>query len=117
MVWWTVGGVGDWARVTNDGIEAHGQVLHGGGSLTLEDVDGNGTEDLLASWDGGRLAVYRTTDGAIGQGWIGHTRSTAVGPAFAADGSGEGDVDLLFLDDSGTILLTPPPGTPPASGQ
>lgn len=115
VVYWPYApGGGAWAIATRDGIDVGETTLHGGGELAVADVDGNGLPDLLASWEGGRLGVYRSTGDGFGSGEFFHMSRELVGAPVVADGSGEGDLDLVVMDIGGGLYITPTPGTPPA---
>ncbi|TNE84808.1 MAG: VCBS repeat-containing protein [Deltaproteobacteria bacterium] len=115
VVYWPDGnGGGEWAISTNSGITVGATELHGGGELAVEDVDGDGHLDLLASWENGRLGVYRSTGEGFSTGEFFHMARQLAGPPIAFDATGEGDVDLAVFDDGGALYITPTPGTPPA---
>ncbi|MCO4747738.1 MAG: VCBS repeat-containing protein [Proteobacteria bacterium] len=114
VVYWPWGSTGDWAIATGDGIEVGESMLHGGGQLSVADVDADGNPDLVARWGGGMIGVYRSTGDGFGPGEIFHMSRALVGAPIVVDASGEGDADLLVLDDAGSLYITPTPGTAPS---
>ncbi|MBW2256283.1 MAG: VCBS repeat-containing protein, partial [Deltaproteobacteria bacterium] len=114
IIRWEYGSGGEQVAVSSDGsvISVNDgmtvSLLEGGGLLSVFDVDGDGTQDLLAQ-EGGAVSVYRSSGEGFGVAESFHTSRTIAASPAAADVTGDGAGDLIWLDDTGTLLLTTTP--------
>jgi hypothetical protein len=86
---------------TNTGI----QHLNSRGSLSTDDVDGDGRTDLLTFDEyTGTLSIHRGIKGGLAPAWSIRTERDVQGPAFLADVDQNGSLEFVSVDSDGKLL-------------
>jgi hypothetical protein len=88
---------------TNTGV----QHLNSRGSLSADDVDGDGRTDLLTFDEyTGTLSIHRGIKGGLAPAWSIRTERDVQGPAFLADVNQDGSLEFVSVDSNGKLLHT-----------
>ncbi len=111
IVYWNLGDVDGFATGTTGeaslAIGSDDQVLGPvGGQLAVWDVDGDGTDDLIAVDGGTVIGTYLSAGDGAGAGRFFHARLGLSGPAVVGDVTQDGEADLLLADPTGSLYLT-----------
>jgi len=81
------------------------QHLNSRGSLSTDDVDGDGRTDLLTFDEfTGTLSIHRGLNGGLAPAWSIRTERVLEGPAFLADVNQDGQIEFVSVDADGKLL-------------
>jgi len=108
-------GVDELARSDENGIVVDGWgesiALDGNGDLSMLDIDGSGTLDLVATdTDTGAIHVWRTVGQGLAPGLSWHTRQPVDSAGMLGDVNADGTIEMLFGSRNGTLLYSRPSG-------
>jgi len=81
------------------------QTLNSRGSLSTDDIDGDGRTDLITFDEyTGTLSIHRGLDGALAPAWSIRTEREVEGPAFLGDVDLDGSLEFISVDGDGKLL-------------